>query len=80
MSETILKTHQKEEVDSNQLQLVEPSYEEQDVAVKKEVLVARTLVRQKNGQGCENVADLKKSDQRLQKGNVMSKFEPVLSV
>lgn len=65
MSETIVKTHQKEEVDSNQLQLVEPSYEKQGVAVKKEVLVARTLVRQKNGQGFENVANLKKSDHRL---------------
>jgi len=83
-SETIVKIHLDEEIDSNQLQPVEPNYEEQDGAVKKSlrrckgVLVVRTLVQQKNGQAYVKVANLKECDQRLKKGDIIAKTERVI--
>lgn len=58
-------------IDSNQLQLIEPSSE--DDTVKKRVLVARALVQQKNGKAYVKVANWKKL-------NVITKSEPVIVV
>jgi len=43
--------------------------------VKKEVLVAWTLVQQKNGQAYVKVVNLKEYDQRSKKGDVIAKSE-----
>nr|WPV71156.1 MAG: replicase [Ips erranti-like virus 3] len=79
-SETIVKVNLDRKTELSKLQLIEPSYEEEDDAVKKGVLVARTLVQQKNGQAYVKVANLKECGQRLKKGDIIAKSEPVLMV
>lgn len=64
-------------IDSNQLQLREPSYQEQDNAVKEGVLVDQTLIQQKHGQAYVKYVNLKECDQRLKKG-VIAKSKPVI--